>query len=138
MKKFYLFTALFLSASAANAQSTYTDGFFMVNEDWFGHTNGSVNLIKNDGTVNYRVYSTVNNNQAFGATTQYGTIYGDKFYFISKQAADGGDTQYTPGGRLVIANAQTMQKIAGFNTIGSADGRSFVGVNEHKGYIGTF
>lgn len=137
MKKFYLFAALFLSASAANAQSAYTDGFFMVNEDWFGHTNGSVNFIKNDGTVNYRVYSTVNNNQAFGATTQYGTIYGDKFYFISKQAADGGDTQYTPGGRLVIANAQTMQKIAGFNTIGGADGRSFVGVNEHKGYIGT-
>lgn len=136
MKKFYLFTALFLSASAANAQS-YTDGFFMVNEDWFGHTNGSVNFIKNDGTVNYRVYSTVNNNQAFGATTQYGTIYGNKFYFISKQAADGGDTQYTPGGRLVIANAQTMQKIAGFNTIGGGDGRSFVGVNEHKGYIGT-
>lgn len=137
MKKFYLFTALFLSASATNAQSTYTDGFFMVNEDWFGHTNGSVNFIKNDGTVNYRVYSNVNNNQAFGATAQYGTIYGDKFYFVSKQAADGGDTQYTPGGRLVIANAQTMQKIAGFNTIGSADGRSFVGVNEHKGYIGT-
>ncbi|WP_449399732.1 T9SS type A sorting domain-containing protein [Chryseobacterium wanjuense] len=109
----------------------------MVNEDWFGHTNGSVNFINNNGNVNYRVYSTVNNNQAFGATTQYGTIYGDKFYFISKQAADGGDTQYTPGGRLVIANAQTMQKIAGFNTIGGGDGRSFVGVNEHKGYIGT-
>jgi len=136
MKKFYLFTAL-LSAFLGNAQSTYTDGFFMVNEDWFGHANGSVNFIKNDGTVNYRVYSNVNNNQAFGATTQFGTIYGDKFYFVSKQPADGGDTQYTPGGRLVIANAQTMQKIAGFNTIGGADGRSFVGVNEHKGYIGT-
>lgn len=118
------------------ASVNFTNGYFMVNEDWFGHTNGSVNFIDNNGNVNYRVYSNVNNNQAFGATTQYGTIYGDKFYFISKQAADGGDTQYTPGGRLVIANAQTMQKIAGFNTIGGGDGRSFVGVNEHKGYIG--
>lgn len=135
MKKFYLFASLFLAGCFAKAQSTFTDGYFMVNEDWFGHTNGSVNFINNNGTVNYRVYSAVNNNQAFGATTQFGTIYGDKFYFISKQAADGGDTQYTPGGRLVIANAQTMQKIAGFNTIGG-DGRSFVGVNEHKGYIG--
>ncbi|MCS3867906.1 hypothetical protein J3D55_000822 [Chryseobacterium ginsenosidimutans] len=96
----------------------------------------SVNFIDNNGNVNYRVYSNANANQAFGATTQYGTIYGDKFYFISKQAADGGDTQYTPGGRLVVANAQTMQKIAGFNNIGGGDGRSFVGVNEHKGYIG--
>ncbi|WP_027387575.1 DUF5074 domain-containing protein [Chryseobacterium gregarium] len=118
------------------APANFTNGYFMVNEDWFGHTNGSVNFIDNNGNVNYRVYSNVNNNQAFGATTQYGTIYGDKFYFISKQAADGGDTQYTPGGRLVVANAQTMQKIAGFNTIGGGDGRSFVGVNEHKGYIG--
>jgi hypothetical protein len=137
MKKFYLFTALLLAASATKAQSVFTDGFFMVNEEWFGHTNGSVNFIANNGNVDYRVYSNVNNNQAFGATTQYGTIYGDKFYFVSKQAADGGDTQYTPGGRLVVANAQTMQKIAGFNTIGGADGRSFTGVNEHKGYIAT-
>lgn len=136
MKKFYLFASLFLAGSFTQAQSNYTDGYFMVNEEWFGHTNGSVNFINNNGSVNYRVYSTVNNSQAFGATTQYGTIYGDKFYFISKQAADGGDTQYVPGGRLVIANAHTLQKIAGFNTIGG-DGRSFVGVNEHKGYIAT-
>lgn len=114
----------------------FTNGYFLVNEEWFGHTNGSVNFIDSNGNVNYRVYSNANNNQAFGATTQYGTIYGDKFYFISKQAADGGDTQYTAGGKLVVANAHTMQKIAGFNNIGGGDGRSFVGVNEHKGYIG--
>ncbi|MFC3160409.1 DUF5074 domain-containing protein [Chryseobacterium arachidis] len=135
MKKFYLFTSLLLACGLSKAQSAFTNGYFMVNEEWFGHTNGSVNFIQNDGSVNYRIYSNANNNQAFGATTQYGTIYGDKFYFISKQAAEGGDTQYTAGGRLVVANAQTMQKIAGFNTIGG-DGRSFIGVNEHKGYIG--
>lgn len=118
------------------SSNNFTNGYFIVNEEWFGHTNGSVNFVDNNGNVNYRVYSNANNNQAFGATTQYGTIYGDKFYFISKQAADGGDTQYAPGGRLVVANASTMQKIAGFNNIGGGDGRSFVGVNEHKGYIG--
>ncbi|WP_265132372.1 DUF5074 domain-containing protein [Chryseobacterium oranimense] len=122
--------------SAYVSAANFTNGYFMVNEEWFGHTNGSVNFIDNNGQVNYRVYSNANNNHAFGATTQYGTIYGDKFYFISKQAADGGDTQYTPGGRLVVANAHTMQKIAGFNNIGGGDGRSFVGVNENKGYIG--
>ncbi|MEZ0131454.1 DUF5074 domain-containing protein, partial [Flavobacterium sp. LBUM151] len=72
---------------------------------------------------------------AFGATTQNGTIYGDKFYFASKQAKDGGDTKYTPGGRLVVANAQTMERIAKFDIIGG-DGRSFLGVNETTGYIG--
>lgn len=116
--------------------TSFTEGFFIVNEEWFGHTNGSVNFIDNNGQINYRVYSAANNNHAFGATTQFGTIYGDKFYFVSKQEADPGDVQYTPGGRLVVANAQTMQKIASFNDIGGGDGRSFVGVNEHKGYIG--
>ncbi|MGU3374147.1 T9SS type A sorting domain-containing protein [Chryseobacterium sp. M5A1_1a] len=118
------------------SSTNFTNGFFMVNEEWYGHTNGSVNFIDNNGQITNRVYSNVNNNHAFGATTQFGTIYGDKFYFVSKQAADAGDSQYTPGGRLVIANAQTMQKIAGFNDIGGGDGRSFLGVNEHKGYIG--
>jgi len=122
--------------SAYSAQADYTKGYFMVNEEWFGHTNGSVNFIGENDQIYYRVYSEKNNNQAFGATTQFGTIYGDKFYFISKQAADGGDTQYTPGGRLVVANAKTMEKIKGFDNIGGGDGRSFLGVNEHTGYIG--
>ncbi|MDL2142881.1 DUF5074 domain-containing protein [Flavobacterium tructae] len=114
----------------------FTNGFFMVNEDWFGHTNGSVNFINKDGSTNYQIYSIANNNETFGVTTCYGTIYGDNFYFISKQAASGGDQNFSPGGRLVVANAKTMKKIAGFANIG-ADGRSFVGVNENTGYIGT-
>lgn len=118
------------------AATDFTAGYFLVNEEWFGHTNGSVNFVNANGNVNYRIYSAANSSQAFGATTQYGTIYGDKFYFISKQASDGGDTQYTPGGRLVVANAKTMKKIAGFNDIGGGDGRSFVGVDEKTGYIG--
>ena len=121
--------------AGVSSVADFTNGFFIVNEEWFGHTSGSVNFVHNDGTVDYRVYSTANNNEAFGATTQYGTIYGDKFYFISKQAKDGGDTKYTPGGRLVVANAQNMQKIAGFDIIGG-DGRSFIGVDENTGYIG--
>jgi hypothetical protein len=126
----------FTPVPAYVATTSFTNGYFVVNEEWFGHTNGSVNFVNNSGNVNYRVYSAANSNQAFGATTQNGTIYGDKFYFISKQAADGGDSQYTPGGRLVVANAQTMEKIAGFDNIGGGDGRSFLGINENTGYIG--
>ena len=122
--------------SAYSAQADFTKGYFMVNEEWFGHTNGSVNFVGENDQIYYRVYSEKNNNQSFGATTQFGTIYGDKFYFISKQAADGGDTQYTPGGRLVVANATTMEKIKGFDNIGGGDGRSFVGVTDKLGYIG--
>ncbi len=129
-------SSTFTPVSVYSSQADFTKGFFMVNEEWFGHTNGSVNFVGENDQVYYRVYSEKNNNQAFGATTQYGTIYGDKFYFISKQESDGGDTQYTPGGRLVVANAKTMEKIASFDNIGGGDGRSFVGVDQNTGYIG--
>jgi len=132
----YEISSTFTPVSAYSAQADFTKGYFMVNEEWFGHTNGSVNFVGENDQIYYRVYSEKNNNQAFGATTQFGTIYGDKFYFISKQAADGGDTQYTPGGRLVVANAATMEKIKGFDNIGGGDGRSFVGVTDKLGYIG--
>jgi len=132
----YEISSAFTPVSAYSTQADFTKGYFMVNEEWFGHTNGSVNFIGENDQIHYRVYSEKNNNQAFGATTQFGTIYGDKFYFISKQAADGGDTQYTPGGRLVVANATTMEKIKSFDNIGGGDGRSFLGVSEKLGYIG--
>lgn len=139
MKKNYFLLLMLFFTFLSNAQNEpatdFTKGFFIVNEDWFGHSNGSVNFVNDDGTIKYRVYSAANNNEAFGATTQYGTIYGDKFYFISKQPKDGGDTKYTPGGRLVVANAQNMQRLAKFDVIGG-DGRSFIGVNETTGYIG--
>lgn len=115
----------------------YTKGTFFVNEDWFGHTNGSVNFLKENGEWVYRAYTRENPKQGFGCTTQFGTIYGDNFYFVSKQEADGGDTQYTPGGRLVVADAKTLKKKAGFDILGAiGDGRSFLGVDEHTGYIG--
>ncbi|WP_288763348.1 DUF5074 domain-containing protein [uncultured Weeksella sp.] len=125
------------TAAEPNAEEPidFTKGYFIVNEEWFGHTNGSVNFIDENDQVHYRVYSDRNNNEAFGATTQFGTIYGDKFYFVSKQAADAGDTNYTPGGRLVVADAKTMEKIASFDDIGGGDGRSFLGVNPKTAYI---
>lgn len=126
----------FTAVTPYSSSIDFTKGYFMVNEEWFGHTNGSVNFIDNNNNVNYRVYSNVNNNDAFGATTQYGTIYGDKFYFISKQDTDKGDILYKPGGRLVIADAKTMKKIAQFDNIGGGDGRSFLGVDNKTGYIG--
>lgn len=115
----------------------YTKGTFFVNEDWFGQSNGSVNFLTENGKFIYNAYTRENPGETFGATTQFGTIYGDNFYFVSKQAADGGD-KIPGGGRLVVADAKTLKKKAGFAEFGEGgDGRSFLGVNESKGYIGT-
>lgn len=102
-------------------------GFYVANEDWFGHDKGTVNYFKVNGDaydIVYRAYRAANKNDSLGVTTQFGTTWGDNIYLISKQ-----------GNRLVVADANTLKKKAVFTEIGG-DGRSFVGVDDKLGYIG--
>lgn len=102
-----------------------SNGFYVANEDWFGHDNGTVNYFRNDGTIVYRAYRAVNGeDETLGATTQFATIWGDNVYFVSKQ-----------GNRLVVADAETLKKKVVFTDLGG-DGRSFLGINDKLGYVG--
>lgn len=112
----------------------YTQGLFLVNEDWYGWDNGTVNFLTSDGRWVYRAFRRENPGETLGVTTQYGTIYGGRFFFVSKQASSTADA--STGGRLVVADALTLKRVAAFDEIGG-DGRSFVGVDEHTAYIGT-
>jgi uncharacterized protein YjdB len=115
------------SAPLTVSRPDYSDGVFIVNEDWFGHRPGSVNFLYNDGHIDYEVFRHANHTPLYtlGVTTQYGAIYGGKFYLISKQ-----------GVRLAVADARTMELRKGFFAMGG-DGRSVFGVDEHTGYVGT-
>lgn len=99
-------------------------GFYVVNEGWFGTDNGTVNYFRKDDNIAYRVYSTANEGERLGITTQFATIYGKYAYFISKQ-----------GNKLVVADAGTLKKKAVFTDLGG-DGRSFLGIDDRQGYIG--
>ncbi len=112
----------------------YTQGLFLVNEDWYGWDNGTVNFLTSDGRWVYRAFRRENPGETLGVTTQYGAIYGGRFFFVSKQANSTAGT--STGGRLVVADALTLKRVAAFDEIGG-DGRSFVGVDEHTAYIGT-
>lgn len=124
---------------------SYQNGTFWLNEDWFGHSNGSINYIADNGELKYRVYESQNKYESFGCTSQYGIIYGDKLIVMSKQATDGGDPR-KGGGRVVVADAKTLKKLAAFDYIGAdtdgdgngdGDGRACVGVSENKVYLGS-
>lgn len=132
------------------SESDYTQGVFIVNEDWYGHQNSTVNFITNEGEWIYRVFQKENEGHELGCTTQFGTIYGDKFYLVSKQQRDPGAK--ITGSRFAVSDAKTMKVIKEFEYIASktvtgsngqdslisiADGRSYLPVDEHKGYIGT-
>ena len=123
---------VFLSSSLENvydgnleylpATVDYTKGTFIVNEDWTGRKNGSVNFLSYDGTWEY------NHLQDLGVTSCYGTFFGNRFYVISKQAGN--------GGRITICDANSTRIIGKIDEIGG-DGHSFCGVDEHKAYVST-
>ena len=112
----------------------YTQGLFLVNEDWYGWDNGTVNFLTSDGRWVYRAFRRENPGETLGVTTQYGAIYGGRFFFVSKQASSTANA--STGGRLAVADALTLKRVAAFDEIGG-DGRAFVGVDEHTAYIGT-
>lgn len=121
----------------SNGSVDYTKGTFIVNEDWYGHQNSSVNFLSDDGTWTYNAFQKENPGHELGCTSQFGTIYGDLLYIVSKQSKDGAAS--VEGSRLAVIDAKTMQVKKEFQTINSAgaDGRSFLGVDLTKGYIGT-
>lgn len=101
----------------------YTKGVYIVNEDWYGYRNSTVNFLSKDGTF---VYDHVEN---LGVTACYGTFFGNRFYAISKQ--DGGY------GRISVCDANSTRVIKQIKDIDGKDGRSFCGVDEHKAYVST-
>lgn len=115
----------------------YTKGVFIVNEDWYGHQNSTMNFITDEGKLVYRVIQRENPGKTLGCTAQHGQIYGDKFLIMSKQEKDGGDK--TVGGRLTICDAKTLKILKQYEEIPivGGDGRAVCGVDENKAYVGT-
>lgn len=117
-----------LPADDQPAAMVMSNGFYVANEGWFGHDAGSVNYFKKNGDaydISYRLYATANGGETLGKTTSFASIWGDNFYFVSKQ-----------DNRLVVADAKTMKKKAVITDLNGADGRSFLGIDEKKAYIG--
>ena len=120
----------------------YTQGVFVVNEDWIGHQNSTVNFLKDDGEWIYRVVQQENPGVEVGCTSDFGTIYGNRFYVISKQDQDPGAG--IAGGRVTVCSAADMKLLKQIRILSTdpeatsgANGRGFVGVDEHKGYVGS-
>ncbi|MBE9468719.1 MAG: DUF5074 domain-containing protein [Bacteroidetes bacterium] len=145
MKKIILSSIFaFLILGIKAQQTNYQDGVFILNEDWFGHNNSTINFISKSSDVFYRVYEYENQGRdlSLGCTSQYGMIYGDNMLIISKQDKDDGDSRI--GGRVIVADATKLTNKRAIKYIlqndqGSsiADGRSCLGVDENTAYIGT-
>lgn len=106
----------------------YENGFFLVNEGWFGHEAGSVTFYPwGADTVQTWANKTANPGTDLGTTTQYGAIYNGKIYLVSKQG-------YAGAANLVVADENTLVQTASIADLPS-DGRAFAGVDATRGLL---
>jgi hypothetical protein len=104
-------TTILMAATAFHSvafdENDFASGVFVLNEDWYGHQNSTINMWYPDNDddpynqVYYRVFQSVNGME-IGATAQYGQIFGGKLYIMAKQHKDPGAT--TAGGRLTVVD----------------------------------
>ena len=133
-KKLIIFLSLYIICVSA-VKAEYTNGILILNEDWFGHSSGSINYYNYETEeIEYRVFGKNNGSCCLGNTSQYAQIFENRIYIVSKQSY--GNDDFT-GGRLIVADVTTMEQIASISELDGKDGRSFVGVDSKKGYIGT-
>lgn len=112
-------------AAAEEKTVAYENGFFILNEGWFGHENGSLTFLDGEDNFSYRAFQAANQGTELGATSEYGQIYGENIYIMSKQ-----------GTRLVVADAKTLKVKKTFAEL-AGDGRAVLGVDENTVYVGT-
>jgi hypothetical protein len=108
--------------------SSYTGGFYLINEGWYGHRTGEVNFYHTaTGTLDSNVFAAANpsnNLNPATSTLQYGTIFNGKMYLVSKV-----------GGPFVVCDENTMVESNRIAASSSNDWRAFVGIDASRGYI---
>ena len=123
--------------------ATFTNGILFVNEDRYGPNQGSINYYNYDyNEMEYNVYALVNPTTKLGVTTQFGQLYGDKLFLVSKQANSSEAAGSTIGSRLAVLDAATLKQQGSILRFGQSpdsvyDGRAYCAVSPTKGYVST-
>lgn len=126
-----------LTTWADDKATTFSDGFFIVNEDWYGTNNSTINWFGYDGEITTRVVQTVNGADVqLGCTAPVGTISNGRMYVTCKQPQDPGAS--VTGGRLTVLDASTMQVLKQIQEFpNGGDGRDVCAVSDSKVYVGS-
>ena len=106
MKKIITFitSALIAGSSMLLTAQNYTNGVYVLNEDWYGHNNSTLNFWNPETeTIDYLIMQMANNYEySLGCTSQYGQLYGDFIVITGKQDKDPGEPGDMKSGRVSI------------------------------------
>lgn len=150
MKKIYSLIASTLIAGSymQPMAQNYTNGVYVLNEDWYGHNNSTLNFWNPETeTIDYLIMQMANNYEySLGCTSQYGQLYGDFIVITGKQDKDPGEPGDMKSGRVAILHKNTLKPVGdevhplisvNENNKSDADGRGVCFVDNEKFYVGT-
>lgn len=140
--------ALIAGCSLQSIAQNYTNGVYVLNEDWYGHNNSTLNFWNPETeTIDYLIMQMANNYEySLGCTSQYGQLYGDFIVITGKQDKDPGEPGDMKSGRVAILHKNTLKPVGdevhplisvNENDKSDADGRGVCFVDNEKFYVGT-
>lgn len=133
MKKITFFMALVAIAFSIRAQ--YSNSTFLLTEGQYGSSSGGLYWLNPENQTFGSCVSDEINSTGYGETPIFASFFGDELFVVSKQQGSYG------GGVLTIADAYSFKNIYTFTTMSddghNYDGRTFCGLTETKGYMGT-
>lgn len=108
----------------------YENGFFVVNEGWFGHGTGTVSFFDyTKGTLTDSIFTKENPGKTLEPATsslEFGTVYNHKLYLLSKA-----------GGPLVVTDDLSLKETGRIAAASGNDWRAFVGIDTNTGLVST-
>ena len=141
-------SALIAGSSMLLTAQNYTNGVYVLNEDWYGHNNSTLNFWNPETeTIDYLIMQMANNYEySLGCTSQYGQLYGDFIVITGKQDKDPGEPGDMKSGRVSILHRNTLKPVGdevhplisvNEKDKSDADGRGVCFVDNKKFYIST-
>ncbi|MFG4001096.1 DUF5074 domain-containing protein [Flavobacterium aquidurense] len=106
----------------------YENGFFMINEGWFGHGTGTVGFYRYDTkAIEDSVFVKVNPDKDLkpaSSTLEFGALINKKLFLVSKV-----------GGPVVVADAYSLKEEKRIPAKGGNDWRAVVGIDENHALL---
>jgi hypothetical protein len=111
-----------------HALGKYENGFFIINEGWFGHGTGSMSFYRYDTKAKEdSIFTKENPGKTLDpatSTLENATIFNNNLFLVAKI-----------GGPMVVTDAYSLKEIARIPAVGGSNWQGFVGVDNTKGLL---
>jgi hypothetical protein len=113
---------------SAAVTGKYTNGFFIINEGWYGHGDGSASFYSYDTqTKTDSIFTKENPGKTLDpptSTLEYGTVFNNQLFLVSKV-----------GGPVVVTDANTLKEVGRIPSTSGNNWQAFLGLTSTTGLL---